>query len=435
MDVTGRNIANVNTPGYTRRVVDFADVPRSHGGGVDVQGVRAVRDALMEGRLLQQVPLGSRDAAIADALAVIEVSLGASGESIDGALGAFFDAYADLAENPASAVARRQVQIAGESLSTSFGDMADRLESARRDADARIRGAVAEINTLAGRIADLNASIPEARETGSMHTLQDQQAQLVRRLSELANVQVMAREEGGVDVAIGRGRPLVVAATVYTVETTPGPGGYATLSTEGVDLTAEIPGGTLAGLLRVRDVLVPTYQASLDTLAFETAAQVNALHGAGFDLAGNAAGAFFSFSVPPLGVAGAAGALQVDPGIVADGTTIAAAAAPQAGDNGTARAIAALRDARVLNGNTATLHDGWGNLVYQVGSDAQGAAAARDTQADIIRQVDAMRDQVSGVSLDEEALNLLKFQRAYEANARFFTAVDSMLVTLLNLVR
>ena len=97
--------------------------------------------------------------------------------------------------------------------------------------------------------------------------------------------------------------------------------------------------------------------------------------------------------------------------------------------------MAALRNQRILNGNTATLGDGWGNLVYSVGSDVRSASNARDTHESITREVDALRDQVSGVSLDEEALNLLKFQRAYEANAKFFTAVDSMLETLMNAYR
>ena len=86
----------------------------------------------------------------------------------------------------------------------------------------------------------------------------------------------------------------------------------------------------------------------------------------------------------------------------------------------------------MLNGNTATLLDGWSNFVYQVGSDSRDAANDRDSHAEIVREVEALRDQVSGVSLDEEAMNLLKFQRAYEANAKFFTAVDRMLSTLLD---
>src|SRR4030095_9795360 len=90
MDVTGQNIGNVNTPGYTRRVVDFAPVPPASGGGVEIEGVRAVRDSLLERRLLQQVPLGSRDTAVADALSVVETALGQPGASLDAQLDSFF---------------------------------------------------------------------------------------------------------------------------------------------------------------------------------------------------------------------------------------------------------------------------------------------------------------------------------------------------------
>jgi flagellar hook-associated protein 1 FlgK len=89
----------------------------------------------------------------------------------------------------------------------------------------------------------------------------------------------------------------------------------------------------------------------------------------------------------------------------------------------------------VLNGNTATLAEGWGQLVYRVGRDSKSAADERDSRQEIVRQVDALRDAVSGISLDEEAMNLLKFQRAYEANARFFQVIDSTLETLLSLSR
>jgi flagellar hook-associated protein 1 FlgK len=268
---------------------------------------------------------------------------------------------------------------------------------------------------------------------GTAQTLEDEQAQLVRRLSELVDVHVIPRQQGGVDLTVGSGRALVTGASSYSLDMSPGANGYAMLSSQGTALTPELTGGIIGGLLQVRDSTIPSYQASLDTIAFETAAQVNAVHAAGFDLAGNAGGAFFSYSTPPVGVAGAAKALRVDPAIVADPGAIAAASVALPGDNGTARAIAALRDAPVLNGNSATLLDGWGDFVYRIGSDSRDASNARDTHADIVREVDALRDQVSGVSLDEEALNLLKFQRAYEANAKFFTTVDSMLSTLMEM--
>jgi flagellar hook-associated protein 1 len=154
MDVTGQNIGNVNTPGYSRRVVDFAPFPPTQGGGVEIEGVRAVRDSLLETRLLQQVPLGSRDAAVADALAMVETALGQPGAALDAQLDKFFFAFAELSENPTSSVARRQVEVTEQSLAAAFVGTTDRLESARQDADMRIRGAVDEINALAARVAE-----------------------------------------------------------------------------------------------------------------------------------------------------------------------------------------------------------------------------------------------------------------------------------------
>jgi flagellar hook-associated protein 1 FlgK len=435
MGVTGQNIANVNTPGYTRRVVSFAAVPPSHGGGVEVQDVHAARDTLLEGRLLQQVPVGSREAAVAEVLGLVETGIGAPGQALDARLDAFFSAYADLAESPTSPVARRQVQEAGTALAESFNQNLDRLEQVRQDADGRVRAVVDEVNDLTARVAEINGAMPAARLDGTQAALEDEQATLLRRLSELAGVHSIARQEGGVDLTVGNGRPLVVGANTYRLDLASAPGtGYATLRSQGEAIDGKLAGGRLGGLLHARDTLVTGYQSQLDTLASQTATQVNTLHAAGYGLAGTSGADFFSYSSVPSGTAGAAKALRVDPGIVNDNGTIAAGSVAVAGDNTAARQIAGLRDERVLNGNTATLGDGWGSLVYQIGNDSRKASDAADTQAQIVLQMDAMRDQVSGVSLDEEALNLLKFQRAYEANARFFSAVDDMLLTLMNAV-
>jgi flagellar hook-associated protein 1 FlgK len=192
-----------------------------------------------------------------------------------------------------------------------------------------------------------------------------------------------------------------------------------------MDVTAEITGGRLGGLLQVRDVNIPDYLGRLDTLAAELVSEVNALHSAGFDLNGATGQTFFGYSTAPVGTIGAARFIQLDPALAADASRVAAAGVAEAGDNTTARALAALRDARVLDGNTATLSDGWSRLVYRVGRDTQAAADEQTSREEIVKQVDFMRDQVSGISLDEEAMWMLKFQRAYEANARFFSKTRS----------
>ena len=252
----------------------------------------------------------------------------------------------------------------------------------------------------------------------------------MRRLSEIIDVDVLQRADGGVDITIGNGRALVIGENDYPV-TTSQAGGVFRIFSGGVDITTEISGGTLGGVIFTRDVLLPAYMTDLDDLAHEFATQVNTLHAAGVGGDGSTGRNFFAFVPAIVGAAGAAGAITVDAAVAADATRIAAAGpGGPVGDNTTARDIAALRHARVFGG-TATLADTWGQLVYRVGRDAQVAKDEQRSRLDIVNQVDQLRDQVSGISLDEEAMQLMRFQRAYEANARFFRAVDMTLDTLM----
>jgi len=433
LDVTGQNIANVNTPGYARRVIDFAavapDGAGSAGNGVDVAGIRSLRDRLLERRVGQEVSAQQRGATLASALSIVETALGKPGQSIDGNLTSFFDSFAKLAEDPVSAPARQEVLLQGQNLASAFRNMAGRIENARRDTDTDIRATVENVNSLTSRIAVLNASM-QAPANSSTLNLQDEQAGLVRQLSELVGITVLERPEGGVDISTGNGRPLVVGNSQYALVATPSaPAGYSVLSINGTTVTSEITSGRLGGLLSVRDVNIPDYQTKLDTLAYEVSQQVNAIHTAGFDQTGIAAGDFFT----ALGSStGAAAALTVDSTVAADVRRIAAGTIAEAGDNRAARAISELRGARVLDSNTATMTDAWSQLVYRVGRDTEGAKDERDSRTALVNQVDALRDEVSGVSLDEEAMHLLKFQRAYEASARFFRTIDESIQTLLS---
>jgi|CXWL01.1.fsa_nt_gi flagellar hook-associated protein 1 FlgK len=435
LETVGQNIANINSPGYSRRVIEMAPVQAytkfSAGSGVDVVAIRAQRDVLIERRLLRETSGEQKDAALSDTLGVVEIGLGTAGASIDSDLSALFDAFATLAESPTSAVARNEVQVQAERLATSFRNASGRLEAARRDADTQIGGVVDEINSLVNRIGALNGAIATSRAESAL-TPQDEQALLVRQLAGLVDLTALPRSDGGVDISVGNGRPLVVGVSVYEIDAaTTSPAGYRGLSTGGFSITSEVTGGKLGGLLEARDVTIPGYVSQLDDLAYEVAQQINTLHATGFDQSGTAGGAFFTFATPLTGHAGAAAALTLDSAIASDGGKIAAAGIPEAGDNQIARALAALRDARVLAGGT--LSDGWGQLVYRVGRDVRTAQAEQTSRGEIVNQIEGLRDAVSGISLDEEAAQMLRFQRAYEANARFFRAVDQTLELLMQL--
>lgn len=436
LDVVGQNIANVNTPGYTRRQLDLASVaptdPMSAGGGVMVQGVHSVRDRLLDQRLRVEQPAEGRESAIADGLSVIEAALGKSGQSIDATLTAFFDAFATLAESPTSATARQGVLQEGQALGQAFAGMARRFVSARTDADTQLRSGVEQVNALAERIAGLNESIARAGgATSATLGLQDELNTAIEDLSKYVEVTATARKDGGMDVAIAGGRALVVGENSYALTIGANAEGLATVISGGVEVTSQITSGELGGLLDLRDRLIPDYITRLDKMAYATAQQVNAVHAAGVDLDGNPGQLFFT---PLATTVGAASALQVDPALAGQPRRVAAGTV-SAGDNQNARALAALRDARVLDGGTATLGEGWAQLTYRVGQDSSSARAEQRNRTAIVNQISALRDSVAGVSLDEEALQMMRFQRAYEANARYFQVIDSALQTLISLVR
>lgn len=430
LDVTGQNIANLNTEGYVRRRIDLAERQPIDGvGGVEVLGVRATRDAFVDQRLRSELPAESRDNAMASALSIVETSLGSTGRSIDGALNALFTAFSALSVDPQSSVARDGVLLQASRLATSFNEMSARLESSRQQADSDVRGSVDQINELAGTIAALNAQIGGAPTGADVEPLRDKLDVALQNLSKLTNISVIAQSRGTVDVAIGSGRALVVGGDSYKLTVTNAPGtGLAEVRAAGADITDSLDGGSIGGLLAVRDEVLPDYQAQLDQLAYDVSTKINQVHSTGYDLNGNSGPLLY---LPLPSAQGAAAAMRVDPLIAADSSRIAASASGAPGDNGIARQLADLRNADAARGGTATFTEAWSVLVSKVGSDSASAKNSLSMRQETVSAIQRLRDSVSGVSLDEEAGRLMQFQRAYEANARFFAAVDSSLSVLM----
>ena len=433
LDVTGQNIANVNTAGYTKRSVDLVETTMPGGasdGGVTIAGSTAQRDSFLEARLRSlQSPL-ALDGAVSDSLSIVQTSLGSAGSSLDASFAAFFQSFAALAQDATSATSRTGVVSTGQQLAGQFNSLAAQFSASRQQADAQVRGGVNQINTLAAQIASLNGTIASANGA-DVNSLRDQRDVALSSLAKLSNIGVMTRPDGAVDVTIGNGRALVVGATSYalTATSTP-PNGETSVGINGLDITGELTGGQMGGWLNVRDTLIPGYQAQLDQLAFTTVQQVNAAHQAGTDANGNTGNNFFT----PLATAsGAAAAIAVDPALAADSSRTAASSTGTAGDNQTAKAIAALGDAHIASGGTATLTQGWSQLVYQVGSDAQTAQSNQQAHQSVLSAVQQLRDSVSGVSLDDEATALMTFQRGYQANAKYFSTVNTILDVLMGM--
>jgi len=427
LEITGRNMANLNAPGYARRTVTI--VTGEAGAGTSAQ-VTSTRDAALDTRYRRELQMAVTDRVVAEELRAIEGRVQSSGTSVDARLNAFFDAWSLLASQPSSTTARQGVVAEGRLLSSAFIDTQSAFTDARQGIDLRIRTGTDALNALASQLALTNDAVMTRR--GDPDDLADRQAQLLEQMSELADIRVVMQADGTRDVTTSSGAVLVEGRSSSAIITEAGSdNGLAQLRLHGADITRDVTGGQLGGWLTVRDGQLPDYMTRLDALASSAEAAVNAAHEAGISATGAAGLPFFTRRA---GVPSAASAMQVNPELVGNPALVAASTTGTAGDNGTARAIAGLRTAAPVGGDGATVLESWSALVFAVGTDTQSAQARRDTRDAVMAQLAHLRDQAVGVSLDDEAAALMRYQRAFEANAQYFAAINDTLMTLMALV-
>jgi flagellar hook-associated protein 1 FlgK len=431
LEVAGQNIANVNTAGYSRRTMILkersAAEPGEVGRGVEVSQIRAVRDLFLETRVRQEQQALSRDQVVAEAMSVLEAQLGQPGLSVDGQLSAFFNSFSALSEDPASLTLRDAAVRESERVAASFREMASRFDQSRRDADVNVRNTVDEINRLTTDIAALNARISGGGGINN-EAIIDSRNVLLGALADLTDITV-SDASGTMTVSLASGQTLVNGTHRVTLDVVDEAGtGLARVTTDGQDITAGLTGGRIGGWIQVRDGQLPAYSQMLDRLAFTFATEANAVHASGTDALGNPGVPLFSVSATE---AGAANSLALSAGVAADARLIVAEGASA---NDAARAMAALRDGSLVDG-ASTLSDYWGQIVYRIGGDTSAAERVQQGRQQVMNQLQQLREATSGVSLDEEAASLMRYQRAYEANARYFTIVNDVLDVLMGMVR
>jgi len=550
VEVTSHNVANVNTPGYSRQKVNYVTanpVPSPWGplgNGVKVAGIERAFDPFIAARLDQQSALLSEYRTLAERL---EQVAGLFNETRSGGLtehlSAFFAAWHDLANHPVGSGERQALLETAVSLTEAFRYRADQLVAARTSLTQEISPVIAEINAHARRIAELNREIQISEANGRLaNDLRDARQREISALAELVGIRTYTTTDGMVNVTLANGLTLTQGVQAWSLRSEitladtvailwEGPGGL----TE--EITAGLSGGQLTALIAARDRLIPTCQAELDGLARELIFQVNLLHsqGAGLTLAASHTGSYaVTDAALPLNAAGlpfgdrltggtvtlmverggvpvAQATLAIDPGmslndlisaintdpalgglvsaaedggrlvlrtavpgdtlgfgedsshlwaclglntffvgdkaytfsvnawVTADPGAIAAgrlepdgSRAP--GDNRTALALADLETQPVGPGGL-TFAAAYERLVSRLGLESEGAREQSRFFQTVVEQLTRMRDAVSGVSLDEELANLIRFQRAYQAAARLIMAADELYETLLGIKR
>ncbi len=458
LEVTQNNVANAATPGYAAQRLALIAQPfdplAGLPGGVRPGILESARDVYSEQAVRSQNSLLGRFEEQSLRLEAIEAVLPVTaGTGIAAALDRLYQAFSAFSTSPSSAGARQNVLLRAEELAAAFRQTAAALDTVRTDTDRKIRQTIDQINELGRRLAAINA---ERRRGGAGDAGLDAQLHnALEELSALADFTALYQEDGTVTVLLGGQAPLVVGENVYTLSANyqipasppplypAAPPPVSITSTSGQQVTALLTGGKLAALVDTRNRVLPSltgdpYQAGdLNLLAKAVADRVNSLLTSGrisdgpppqpgvplftYDTSSdpNVARSFaVDASVTPQMLA------AIDPG-------------PPYASNGTALKLAAMAQAPDpadrINGFSFT--EFYGDLAGRIGRELATARDNRDFRSQTVAQARNLRQQLSGVSLDEEAVRLVEFQRAYQANARLLTTLNELLDTTLALIR
>ncbi len=438
--VTGQNITNVNTDGYTRReaLLETRALGAESYGGVHVAGLRQIQDAYLD--RAQLISLGQKSSAdYRDrALAGVESLFNdGAGTGLGNQLDALFKSFGSLATRPDDLTARSAVLGAAELFSSSVRNIADELASTREKLLSNAKQIVEQVNTRAREVSELNRQIHNAEIQGKdAADLKDQRSQVLLDLGQLIDVRTTI--DGGGNVLVhSAGVALVEGGNARTLSVELDGDGQIALfagNAEGTaksEVTRFLTGGALAGVKEARDVDVFEVAKRLDEFVFEVGNAINAQHGAGVGLDG--LGGRNVFDVPGASE-GAARVFRLSEDVAGDPQALAAAAPgtlPGGADN--AVALAGLGDLELgITGRTT--FDNYGALVGDVASRKAAAARNAEMRDALHAQTEAMRESLSGVSLDEEMVTLSKYQRAYEAAAKVLSTVDELLGELISRV-
>lgn len=559
LNVTAHNIANVNTPGYSRqRVVMETTTPITTGAGqvgsgVTVSGIERVYDRYLNNQISNENETLGRWEAEKGGVERVEVVFNeTSGYGLNAAMSEFWNGWQDLANNPSGHTERETLLAKGETLADNFQQSYNDLSAIRTELDNSISQTVGQINVKADQIADLNQKIVQIEANGdTANDYRDERDLALKELSLMIDITASEQNSGSVTVTLGDGENLVEGSTASDLSTMTNSAGFRDVvwdSAPTTSINSDISGGKLKGWLEVRDVTIPGYLENMENLvnsikgveatkvtataastlsggeyftlsspttdyyvwyekggagadptpggtgikvdildgdtaeqvAAKTAAVlaafgggavfdaptptgttltitnavagaatdsadgdtgftlttltdgsngVNAIHRSGYGLDDSTGNDFFTGTLGGSDF-GVASAISGDVNKIAASGTLAGVP----GDNSNAIAIANLQNTLTMNSNTDTFDDYYNSVVSSVGREVQQASSRYDHQYSMVAYLGNYRESISGVSLDEEMLNMLQFESAYEAAAMLISKVDEMLQTLMGMI-
>lgn len=444
IEIIGNNISNINTPGYSRQSAELSPYPAMNfggffiGQGVLVSDVRRDHDAFVTNQLQDKSIEFGLQSGQATPLAELERIFNISDQNLATDIDAFFDSWQKLSANPSGLVERDIVIQRGELLAESFHSITTDLNRVQLNINDSIVSKVDAINSQITEIADLNSRIFTVEIQGqTANSARDRRDMLAKELASTLGVQTYLDSKGMMAVQLPGGLPLIQGTATMTLTVVPkGQEMNLQLNAGGVtrDIGLNNLGGELYGLVNIRDTVIPGLNNDLDKLAYNITEAVNTQHAAGAGLDGSTNLAFFK----PIAELGAARDISV---ALSDSSQVAAAQAPvppatvpPPGDNRNALDLAGLGESFLIDGSHK-FNSFYGKMTATVGLLANQNKLSLGGAEDAMVQLQNLRDGLSGVSLEEEMISLIQFQRGFESSAKFLSTIDEMMASLINLRR
>ena len=459
LEVVGNNISNINTEGYSRQEAVLETYPSLNfggffiGQGVKISDVSREHDVFVEAQIKEKsADFGTQDA-MSLPLSELESIFNVIDNNLSSDIDTFFDSLQQLSADPSDIVLRNNVILQGQVLTTNFNKSVNELNSIQGSINNTIVSKLDAVNSQIRQIADLNERIYSIEVTGqTANSDRDRRDSLAKSLATSLGALSFEDSRGMLSVQLPGGLPLVEGTMPMSLNAVvTGLSLELELHAGGVtrELVFHNMGGELKGLVDIRDNFIPDINADLDKLAYELSVQVNLRHqeGGGLD---SSTGTLF-FNIPPNYVASPpgpeptateyAGAAR-DMGVsLTDPMKIAAGAAPApgppagtvaTGDNSNALVLSNIADTYLMEGND-TFNSLYAKIVAKVGIESRQNQLSLQGAEDALVQLENLRDGLVGVSLEEEMISLIQFQRGFESSAKFLSIVDEMMATIIGI--
>lgn len=455
LQTVSHNIANKSTEGYSRQRVDFKTSPPTGignhqiGTGADIGAIIRVNNPHLEKQLqVENEKMGHATGRQYYMNRVEEVLNDQNNKGVGHFLAEFFNAFRDLSNNPESLPLRTNVKETALNLTKDFHRINEQLKSIKTGVDNELEVQVTEVNRITSQIADLNKKIASTEIGGfaaNANDYRDQRDTLVKKLGELMNIKVSEGKAGMINITAGNTVVLVADMDSGFLEAAQTPehgnkreGNVDLIYSNSKDgskfiVTNQITGGKIGGAIEVRDQTINNLLDRVDNLAFILAEKVNQAHIRGFNQYDQPSGLFFD---QPEIARDASAKLELNGEIYNDVTRIGTAAIQNApGDNRVAQVIAAIQHERVMPDGIHSMEEYYKGMIGDLAVMTKKANSVVEHQKNVIEQMKNLRESISGVSLDEETIKMIEFQKSFDASAKLIKTVDEMLDTVINLKR